>query len=110
MDKQRIDEIKKRIKESHLTDETKTQLLSLMDFINYPEVKERILRIIELEEKVTDLEVKYLKEMDRRFRESDLFGYDQKAFVIPTNTRKQMENKNPSMPSTVMGQQIIGSV
>ena len=79
MDKQEIEETKKYIKESKLSKEAKMQLLSLMDFINYPEVKERVFKVLDVEEKLTDLEIRYLKEMNDRFRKTDLFGYNQQS-------------------------------
>lgn len=100
MEQQLIEKTKKAIKESKLSKDTKTQLLSLMDFINYPEVKERVLKILELEKKVSDLELKYLKEMNKRFRESDIFGYEKEGAVMPNNTRQQMESGNPPQPIT----------
>lgn len=100
MEKQLIEKTKKAIKESKLSEDTKIQLLSLMDFINYPEVKERVLKILELEKKVSDLELRYLKEMNKRFRDSDIFGYEKESTVIPNNTRKQMEPETPPQPVT----------
>jgi hypothetical protein len=93
MDKQLIEKTKKLIKESNLSQEAKSQLFSLMDFINYPEVKERILKILDTEEKITKLEIQYLKKLEERLRGSDIFGYSKSGMVIPSNTRQNLNNQ-----------------
>jgi len=104
MDPQLVKQTKEFIKNSELTKEAKAQLLSLMDFIKYPEVKERILKILDVEKKVTDLELKYLKELDKKFRESDLFGYSKSGMHIhpqqtinnvPVQSETQPQNQQP---------------
>jgi hypothetical protein len=92
MDKKFINETKEYIKQSDLSKEAKTQLLSLMDFINYPEVKEKILRILDTERKITQVELKYLKEMEKRFKNSDIFGYSKQSMSIPQNMGKPLTN------------------
>lgn len=94
MEKQLIKETKRYIKESNLSEEAKLQLLSLMDFINHPEVKEKVLQILEAEEKLTDLEIKYLKEMNRRFRNTDIFGYEKQSMKIPNQTNSSTQSTN----------------
>jgi hypothetical protein len=109
MDKQQIEETKKYIRESALSKEAKIQLVSLMDFINYPEVKDRVLKVLDVEEKLTDLEIKYLKEMNERFRNTDLFGYSKESITVNnqmkqnSNTKTENNTFQPqnSEPSTV---------
>jgi hypothetical protein len=109
MDPQLVKQTKEFIKNSELTQEAKTQLLSLMDFLNYPEVKERILKILDVEKKVTNLELKYLKELDKKFRESDLFGYSKSGMHMPSQQQvaqsqegvtQQPGNNAPVQPAT----------
>ena len=96
MDPQLVKQTKESIKNSALSKEGKTQLLSLMDFINYPEVKERILKILDVEKKITDLELKYLKELDKKFRESDLFGYSKSGMHIASQPQAvQAQGSSP---------------
>lgn len=106
MDKQQIEETKKYIKESKLSKEAKIQLVSLMDFINYPEVKEKVLRILDVEEKLTDLEIKYLKEMNERFRKTDLFGYSKEGITVNNQMR---QNLNPNREKNTFQSQDSGS-
>jgi hypothetical protein len=108
MEKQLIEETKKYIKESSLSEEAKIQLLSLMDFVNYPEVKEKVLQILDAEEKLTDLEIKYLKEMNKRFRNTDLFGYNKQGIQVSQTMKQNMTTNNEAnaqkatpSPSTV---------
>jgi hypothetical protein len=103
VDPQVIQKIKETINQSNLTKTTKTQLLSLMDFVNYPEVKSKILEILDMEDKVTDIQIKYLKEMEQRFRNSDLFGYSNGSMSIPKNMRENLANNqnNPSAQTSI---------
>jgi hypothetical protein len=94
MEKQLVKETKKYIKESSLSEEAKMQLLSLMDFINYPEVKQRILQILDTEEKLTDIEIQYLKELNKKFRNTDIFGYAKQTMKIPGQTRTNTQSND----------------
>lgn len=97
MNESKKEYIKKYVKNSNLSQEVRDYILSLIDFAHYPEVRDSILQVLDLEEKATKMELDRLKEEKKKIIETDLFGYNKNQGIIPPQKQQMIDQANTTV-------------
>ena len=63
MDQNKGNRVRETIQKSELSEDAKSQLLPLVDFLDNPEVKQRFLEILQIEEDIIDIKLQHVKDL-----------------------------------------------